>query len=128
MGVLYVAAPGLLLAPFAREASTAEGLLRAGSRMLVLSAAWQLFDAAAATLSEALRAAGDTVFPFWVRVAVAWLFFAPGSWVTVRWLGGGDVAAVGWMVAYLALLAGVLWLRFRAGAWRRLQLVEPAAA
>jgi hypothetical protein len=32
------------------------------------------------------------------------------------------------MVAYLALLAGVLWLRFRSGAWRRLQLVEPGPA
>jgi MATE family multidrug resistance protein len=128
VGLLYVAAPGLLFAPFAREASSAEALLAAGSRLLVLSAAWQLFDAAAATLAEALRAAGDTVFTLWARVAVAWLVFVPGSWVTVRVLGGGDVAAVAWMVAYLALLAGVLWLRFRSGAWRRLQLVEPGPA
>jgi hypothetical protein len=33
---------------------------------------------------------------------------------------------VGWIVAYLAVLAGVLLWRFRAGAWRRLQLVEPS--
>jgi MATE family multidrug resistance protein len=125
VGLLYVSVPGLLFAPFAREASSAEALLAAGSRLLVLSAAWQLFDAAAATLAEALRAAGDTVFTLWARVAVAWLVFVPGSWITVRVMGGGDVAAVSWMVAYLALLAGVLWLRFRSGAWRRLQLVEP---
>jgi hypothetical protein len=33
---------------------------------------------------------------------------------------------VGWIVAYLALLAGVLLWRFSGGAWRRLDLVEPA--
>jgi hypothetical protein len=31
-----------------------------------------------------------------------------------------------WLVIYLALLALVLWLRFRGGAWRRIQLVGPA--
>ena len=35
------------------------------------------------------------------------------------------MGAVGWLVFYLALLAGVLYLRFRSGAWRRIQLTEP---
>jgi MATE family multidrug resistance protein len=94
--------------------------------MLALSAAWQLFDATVATLAESLRAAGDTAFTLWARLAVAWLIFVPGSWITVRRLGGGDLWAVGWIVAYLAVLAGVLLWRFRGGAWRRLELVEPA--
>jgi len=51
----------------------------------------------------------------------------PGSWFTVRLSGGGDIAAVAWLVVYLALLALVLLLRFRSGAWRRLELVEPMA-
>jgi MATE family multidrug resistance protein len=93
--------------------------------MLLLSVAWQLFDAGASVLAEALRAAGDTVFTLWARVAIAWLVFAPGSWISVRLLGGGDAVAVGWFVAYLALLAGVLLARFRSGAWRRIVLVEP---
>jgi MATE family multidrug resistance protein len=96
--------------------------------MLLLSVGWQLFDAAASVLAEALRAAGDTAFTMWVRVAIAWAFFAPGSWISVRVLGGGDAAAVGWLVAYLALLAVVLFLRFRSGAWRRIVLVETSVA
>jgi MATE family multidrug resistance protein len=91
--------------------------------MLLLSAAWQLFDAAAATLAEALRAAGDTAFTMWARIALAWLVFAPGSWISVHRLGGGEMVAVGWLVLYLGLLALLLWLRFRSGAWRRLELV-----
>jgi MATE family multidrug resistance protein len=125
VGLAYLAAPGLVLAGFARDPASAGPLLEAGRRMLLLSVAWQLFDAGASVLAEALRAAGDTVFTLWARVAIAWLVFAPGSWISVRLLGGGDAVAVGWFVAYLALLAGVLLARFRSGAWRRIVLVEP---
>jgi MATE family multidrug resistance protein len=127
-GLAYLVAPRLLLEPFARDGASAAAFLDAGARMLLLSAAWQLFDAAATAFAEALRAAGDTLFVLLARVAIAWAVFAPGSWVSVRVLGGGDVAAVGWMALYVALLAGVLWLRFRSGAWRRIVLVEPGPA
>jgi MATE family multidrug resistance protein len=60
-------------------------------------------------------------------VVVAWVLFVPGSWITVRVLDGGDVAAVSWLVLYLAALSLALLLRFRSGAWRRIELVEPSA-
>jgi MATE family multidrug resistance protein len=123
----YLAAPELVLSAFARDPATAGDLLVAGRRMLVLSAAWQLFDAGANVVAEALRAAGDTAFPMWIRIALAWLLFAPGSFVSVRVLGAGDTAAVGWLVLYLFALALFLLLRFLSGAWRRIALVEPAA-
>jgi MATE family multidrug resistance protein len=128
VGIAYLAAPDLVLAPFAKDPATARDLLEVGRRMLLLSVCWQLFDAAASVLGEALRAAGDTAFTMWARIAVAWAVFVPGSWISVRVLGGGDVAAVAWLVAYLALLAIVLFLRFRSGAWRRIVLVEPPVA
>jgi MATE family multidrug resistance protein len=124
VGLAYLAVPAVLFAPFDQGPAAGGALAAAGVRLLVLSAAWQLFDAAVAALAEALRAAGDTTWVLWARLAVAWLVFAPGSWITVRWLGGGDVAAVAWLAGYLGLLAGVLWLRFRGGAWRRIELVE----
>ncbi len=125
VGLAYLLAPDLVLAGFARDPASAGDLLAAGRRMLLLSVGWQLFDAAASVLAEALRAAGDTAFTLWARLAIAWLVFAPGSWVTVRVFGGGDAAAVAWLAAYLALLALVLFARFRSGAWRRIVLVEP---
>jgi len=127
VGLAYLLVPGLLFAPFARDPASAEGLLAAGTRLLALSAAWQLFDAAVASLAESLRAAGDTAFTLWARVVVAWVLFVPGSWITVRVLDGGDVAAVSWLVLYLAALSLALLLRFRSGAWRRIELVEPSA-
>lgn len=123
VGILYVAVPGLLMLPFV-DPDEGTGLLEVGRRMLMLSAAWQLFDAAVGTLGEALRAAGDTAFTLWARLAVAWLLFVPGSYVTVRVLGAGELAAVLWVVLYLAVLAGALAARFSSGAWRKVQLVE----
>jgi MATE family multidrug resistance protein len=124
-GLVYLVAPDLLLAGFARDPGSAQALVEAARRMLFLSVGWQLFDAGASVLAEALRAAGDTAFTLWARLAIAWLVFAPGSWISVRVLGGGDLAAVAWLAAYLGLLALVLWARFRSGAWRRIVLVEP---
>lgn len=122
VGVFYLVAPALAFTPFARGKDAA-ALLEVGARMLMLSAAWQLFDAAAMTLAEALRAAGDTAFTLWARVVIAWAVFVPGAYISVRELGGGAVVAMLWLVLYLALLAAVLFLRFRSGAWRKFDLV-----
>ncbi|MBI4821703.1 MAG: MATE family efflux transporter [Deltaproteobacteria bacterium] len=126
VGLAYLAFPGGLLAPFATQASSE--FVEVGRRMLMLSVAWQLFDAASITLGEVLRAAGDTSFPMWARTAIAWLLFAPGSYWTVSVRGGGDLAAIGWIVFYLFSLCAVLTYRFRSGAWRHIELVDPLAS
>jgi MATE family multidrug resistance protein len=128
-GAVYLAVPRLVLGPFAREPTTAEAVLALATGMLRLSVAWALFDAVGATLTETLRAAGDTAWPLWARVVIAWLVFAPGSWLTVPRAGEhGALAAVGWFVAYLGLLAAALSVRFGSGAWRRIVLVDAAEA
>lgn len=128
VGLSYVLVPTLLFSPFASEPTSRAALMTIGVRMLALSAAWQLFDAAAGVLSEALRAAGDTLWPLAVRIAIAWLFFVPGTSFTVVDAGPlpGDVVAVFWLVAYLGLLALALYVRFRGGRWRTLELIEPS--
>ena len=44
----------------------------------------------------------------------------------MRWLHLGQSGAVLCLVAYLGLLGGFLWLRFRSGAWRTMHLIDPA--
>jgi Na+-driven multidrug efflux pump len=111
---MYLLVPSLLMRPFAQgQPDDAARLIEAGARMLMLSAAWQLFDATVNTVAEALRAAGDTAFTLKARLVLAWGIFFPGSYVGVRLLGGSDVQAMLWVVLYLGLLAAVLWLRFR---------------
>lgn len=122
VGVAYLVIPRLLMSSFADPRVDATRFLDVGARLLMLSAGWQLFDAAANTLAESLRAAGDTAFCLWARAALAWCVFVPGVLVTVRVLGGGDVAAVLCLVVYIGLLALTLALRFRSGVWRKLDL------
>ena len=125
IGVAYLAVPALIFSPFAPDPASREALMDVGVRMLALSAGWQLFDAAATVLGESLRAAGDTVWPLVARVALAWIFFVPASWIGVHVLEGGDVVAIAALIVYFALLALLLLLRFRHGRWRTLELVEP---
>jgi MATE family multidrug resistance protein len=127
VGLLYLAFPTLLMSAFVKDAEVGRALLTIGAPLLVLSAAWQLFDAASMTFAEALRAAGDTSFTFWARASIAWLVFVPGAWLSVRAFDLGYMAAAGWLILDLALLAIVMWLRFRAGSWRTLDLTGHGA-
>lgn len=122
VAIAYLAVPGLLLSSFVDPQHDSSEFMRIGVRILMLSAAWQLFDAASMNLAETLRAAGDTSFTLWARIVIAWGVFAPGAFITVRYLGWGDVGAVSWIVIYLALLSFTLLLRFRSGAWKKISL------
>lgn len=126
VGLLCFLIPAVLIAPFARGQGGPE-VAEIGARMLMVSAAWQLFDAIAMAVAESLRSAGDTLFPMMARIAIAWLVFVPGSYLSVKYLHWGDVGAIAWLVLYLMLLSVVVFLRFRSGAWRNMQLVEPTA-
>jgi len=122
VGLAYLAFPRLFMAPFIDERTATPELLEIGTTMLMLSACWQLFDSVSMTLTEALRAAGDTAFSMWARVTLAWVVFVPGVYLTLRFLDGGYVAATLWLIVYIGLLAAVLAFRFNAGVWRRIDL------
>lgn len=125
VGLTYVLIPEQLLSLFQTEdgASTSD-FIAVGTTMLIFGCFWQCFDAAAMTIGETLRAAGDTAWPMWARIVLAWGLFFPGGWYTVVHLGGGVAVTMSWVVGYLALLAGVLTFRFMSGRWREIQLVE----
>lgn len=125
LAVIYFLAPEPIITWFAPDAGGAH-LVALGSTLLVISAIWGVFDATAMTFGETLRAAGDTAWPAKLRTAIAWLCFIPISYVVVRaWGEGAADAAMVCLVVYLAILAIVLALRFRSGAWKHIQLIEP---
>jgi MATE family multidrug resistance protein len=123
IGVIYVVFPGPVLSLFASDASGQ--LVAIGSTMLVISAAWQLTDAIGITLAETLRAAGDTTWTAAARLVLAWAVFTPAAFLVVTRLHGGPVGAMLCLVGYLALLATALSWRFKSGAWKQIQLIEP---
>ncbi|MEN9577571.1 MAG: hypothetical protein RJA70_580 [Pseudomonadota bacterium] len=124
VGLIYVAAPELLLGLFAEAEGPEGGLITAGVVMLMLASVWQLFDAVIMTVSEALRAAGDTTWTMVARLLLAWGVWMPASWVAVVVMGGGVVTVMGLMIGYIVLLAGILSARFASGRWRLIQMVE----
>lgn len=124
VGCFYLAFPAMVMQWFAPRGDDSPELVRIGAPLLALSAAWQLFDAISMSYSEVLRATGDTAWPMWARLIIAWVLFLPLSYVWVIELDGGGMAAIGCMIVYLAVLAGLLALRFRGGAWRGIELTE----
>jgi MATE family multidrug resistance protein len=122
IGLLYAVIPGPILSLFSSD--RAGNLVAIGTTMLAIAAAWQLTDAIGLTLSESLRAAGDTTWPAAARVLLAWVIFTPAAFLTVNH-GGGPVGAMLCLVGYLALLAAAIAWRFRSGAWKHIQLIEP---
>ena len=124
IGGLYLIAPRSVLSLF-DEPGKSGRLVEIGTTMLAISAAWQVFDAIAMTLAETLRAAGDTFWTAAVRLGLAWAVFMPSAFLVVKVWHGGPVGAMVCLVGYLALLALALALRFRTGAWRKIDLIEP---
>lgn len=124
VGLVYLTLPATIMRAFESGPASAD-LMRIGAVMLAWSAAWQVFDALGMTIGEALRAAGDTAWCMWTRLAAAWTIFLPVAWWAVSVRGGGPVATIGVIVFYLAILALAFLWRFASGAWRRIELVEP---
>lgn len=122
VGVVYVALPVPIMAMFAEDDRAASELASLGAVLLAISAAWQLFDAAVMTLSEALRAAGDTAWVLWARLGLAWIVWLPLSLWVVHGQGAGPPAATACMLVYFVTLTVAVGWRFRSGAWRRIDL------
>lgn len=123
IGAVYALLPRQLLGVFAQRGDL--HVVEVGATMLTLSAAWQLFDAIGLTLSESLRAAGDTAWTAMVRLLLAWIVFVPAAYYVVTRTDAGAVGAMLCLAGYIALLAVFLGYRFRSGAWKRIELVEP---
>ncbi|HEY1546488.1 MAG TPA: MATE family efflux transporter [Kofleriaceae bacterium] len=121
----YLVVPHVVLGWFAPDGVDGVALVALGSTMLAISAVWQVFDATAMTLSETLRAAGDTAWTAGARIVMAWFVFAPGSYAIVHYWHRGASGAMVALVGYLILIAAALAWRFRSGAWRSIELIEP---
>jgi MATE family multidrug resistance protein len=125
IGALYLVAPSALIGLFAPDGESAKALIETGTIMLIMSALWQLFDSMGMTLSETLRAAGDTTWTAGARIILAWAVFMPASYLAITVAGGGAIAAMACLAGYIALLAIALALRFKSGKWKQIELIEP---
>ena len=102
-----------------------EEVMAIGAKLLLVAAAFQVFDAMAITLSGALRGAGDTLWPGVVMIALNWLCIIGLGWALVVY--APHLESLGpWIgaAAYIILLAVAYLWRFESGAWKRINLVD----
>jgi MATE family multidrug resistance protein len=118
VALLFVTIPIPLLRIFTDETD----VLSLGRPLLLIGALFQLFDAVAIISDGALRGAGDTRWPFVIEIALGWGLFLPLAWLLAVTLEGGLTGA--WLggLIHILVLALVLVLRFRSGAWKRIRI------
>ena len=142
MGVIGIALAlaGPWVMPWFAGTDAGAGVIAAqGCVLLWIAAGYQLFDGLSIASSSCLRGAGDTALPAALVLVLSWclfiplahsLSFAPGAgWVSgLPQFGFGVVG--GWIAAlvYMACLGTMLFVRWRAGAWRRIVLSLAAVA
>ncbi len=94
-----------------------------GATILLWVAIYQIFDAMFLTFSGALRGAGDTHFAMWASALCSWCFFVPGTWIALKILDYGVIAAWIWATIYVSLVGLLYLVRFQSGHWKHIEVI-----
>jgi len=95
--------------------------------LLRFVALYSLFDSMNIIFSFALRGAGDTRFVTMVALALAWPIMVFPTWAA-WYFGWGLYFPWAFASAYVIALGFTFLLRFRAGKWRSMRVIEPKSA
>jgi len=127
LALMYALMPLTLTSPFRpAELSTSWPAVEARIPLLLwFVAAYCLFDSVQLIFAYALRGAGDTRFVTLVTAALAFPLMVLPAWAAQH-LGWSMYVAWAFVSLYLVILASVLYLRFAAGAWKRMRVIELA--
>jgi len=118
VGGLLIVFPDQLLGIYSDDPR----VLEYGRPLMLVGAAFQVFDALAILADGGLRGAGDTRWPMVARFLFSWFVFLPAAWLMGVYFGGGLTGAWAGGLVYIAALTVVLLLRFRGGAWKTIEI------
>lgn len=129
VNVIYMGLVGLgfflLREPAIRVWNDEPDVIAAGAWILIWCAIFQAFDAMCITFINALRGAGDTRIPALMIGAACWVIFVGGGVAATRLLP--ELGFNGpWIMCtlYIVALGLALQVRFRNGAWRKIELFK----
>ncbi len=125
-GLLYVLAPGLLLAPYAAGADPARfaSVSAIGTVLLRFVAVYSIFDMMNLVFAAGLKGAGDTRYPLAVTVVLSWGAMLIPGYVACLVFGGGVYVAWCTASAYVVCLGLLMRRRFRRGRWKSMRVIE----
>jgi multidrug resistance protein, MATE family len=132
---IVLAACGPWILPLFTQSHDAQAalLVKLGEQLLWVAAGYQFFDGINMGCSMCLRGAGDVAIPAAMVLPLSLLVFLPlahmltfapgqGWFHFLPQLGWGAIGGWAAVLIYIMLLAGVLALRWRSGAWRAIKL------
>jgi MATE family multidrug resistance protein len=127
-GLLYVGAPGLLLAPYAAGADpkTFPVVAEVATVLLRFIALYSIFDMMNVVFAAGLKGAGDTVYPLVLTLCLAWGAMLVPAYLACEILGAGAYVAWSTATAYVVLLGLLFLRRFRSGRWKTMRVIECA--
>ena len=122
---MFLLIPHRLVAVFAHHAGGAEfaDALPLAAVMLRIAGAYTLADATSLVFGGALRGAGDTKWAMRVSVVLHWIMALTAVFL-IRVVRAPPLAVWGAFVGLVVLLGLAFFLRFRAGKWRDIRMVE----
>jgi MATE family multidrug resistance protein len=126
MGVValfYALTPGLFLLLFQGNGTEGQGVAELVPVLLKFVAVYSLFDSMNIVFSFALRGAGDTRYVTAISLALAWPIMVFPSWAA-WYFGWGLYWAWTFVTVYVICLGFTFLLRFRAGKWKSMRVIE----
>ena len=126
VALLYVLAPGMFLAPYAlwADAGSFDEIRSLATVLLRFVALYSLFDVLSIVYAAALKGAGDTRFVMLMMAGLSCGVLILPTYLAIERFGGGILT--GWTIAtvYVSLLGVAFYLRFRAGQWKGMRVIE----
>ena len=123
VAIFYAATPGLFLYVFQGEGSKAIEVAFLVPVLLRFVALYSLFDSMNLVFSYALRGAGDTRFVTILSLALSWPLMVVPAWAAWHYHWGLYWAWT-FASAYVIALGLTFLLRFRAGKWKSMRVIE----
>ncbi len=125
VALTYVLIPQVFVFMFQGHGVQSEGVASLVPVLLRFVALYSLFDSMNLVFSFALRGAGDTRFVTAVSLALAWPIMVVPSWAA-WYYGWGLYWAWTFASAYVIALGFTFLMRFRAGKWKSMRVIERA--
>lgn len=126
---VYLFLPDVILYPYAVKTSAAEFAVLRDHAVVLLRflAVLSVFDGMAIVFGSAVRGAGDTRFSLVYTFLTGWLLMVLPTWICWRWFDGNLLGSWAACTTYICVLGLGLFLRFQAGHWQSMRVIEPTA-
>ena len=130
MALAYLGVPQLFLMPYGLGAGGADldQAMEIATLLLRIVALYCLFDAFYIIFTAALKGAGATRFIMYVSLGLSWFVMAIPATVALMYFDAGIYFLWSFLCDYIVVAGLVFYLRFRAGRWREMRVIEEMPA